>query len=216
LLVRVQGASDDASEVAAQFKQSVGPFLTKYCVECHNADVRESGIRVDQLDAGYEDTTLKLWEAIEKLVQHEEMPPVDAQQPTAEERLRFLKDVQVAMGWARTREVKRNGNIRRLTVSQYARTLKQLLGIEEELTGILPPDGISKDGFSNNSQTLQLNPLQLEAYLQIAERALELVMVDEAAAPTVQTFRTISWRIGAGSAQSVVTQSRLCGNRSCS
>ena len=189
LLGRVHGASDDATEVAVQFKQSVGPFLTKYCVECHNADVRESGIRVDQLDASYEDTTLKLWEAIEKLVQHEEMPPVDAQQPTAEERLRFLKDVQDAMGWARTREVKRNGNIRRLTVSQYARTLKELLGIAEELTGILPPDGISKDGFSNNSQTLQLNPLQLEAYLQIAERALELVMVDETAAPTVQTFQ---------------------------
>jgi hypothetical protein len=183
------GLASDEADVSEKFTQTVGPFLTKHCRECHNVDVRESGIRVDHLDARYEDSSLKLWEAIESLVEQGEMPPPDAEQPTAEERALFLDDLQRGLAWARTREVKRDGNIRRLTVSQYGRTLKELLGIEEELTGILPPDGVSKDGFSNNSQTLQLNPLQLEAYLQIAEMALDLVMVDESQTPTVQTFQ---------------------------
>lgn len=181
-------ASDEA-DISAKFTRTVEPFLAKYCRECHNVDHRESGIRVDHLDGSYNDSSLKLWEAIESLVQQGEMPPRDGEQPTLEERTLFVEEVQHGLAWARTREVKRNGNIRRLTVSQYGRTLRDLLGIEEELTGILPPDGISKDGFSNDSQTLQLNPLQLEAYLQIAERALQLVMIDESQIPSVQTFQ---------------------------
>lgn len=182
-------ADEQVLEVSQRFQQQVGPFLTKYCVQCHNADERESGIRVDQLSESYDDSTLKLWEAIDKLVEHGEMPPREAEQPEEAARREFLTSLRLGLAWARTREVKRNGNIRRLTVSQYDRSLKELLGIQEELTSILPPDGVSKDGFNNNSQTLQLNPLQLEAYVQIAERALDSVLVDEQAVPAVQTFQ---------------------------
>lgn len=175
--------------IAQQFKEGIGPFLVQYCTECHNADNREAGIRLDQLNEAYDDSTLKLWEAIEKLVQHEEMPPREAEQPNNELRAKFLADLKRALNWARSRELPRNGNIRRLTVSQYAHTLHELLEIEEDVSSILPPDGISKDGFSNNSQTLQLSPLQLEAYWQIAERALDLVYVDEKEIPTIQTFQ---------------------------
>ena len=182
-------AQDQPTDIHAQFEKSVRPFLTHYCTECHNVDQRESGIRVDNLSEAYDDSSLKLWEAIGKLVLNEEMPPEEAEQPTAEERLQFLDSVNHALNWARGRELKRNGNIRRLTVSQYANTLRDLLSIDEQLTGILPPDGISKDGFSNNSQTLQLNPTQLEAYLQIAEKALDLVLIDETAQPTIQAFQ---------------------------
>ena len=175
--------------IARQFKEGIGPFLAQYCTECHNADNREAGIRLDHLNESYDDSSLKLWEAIENLVQHEEMPPREAEQPAGELREKFLADLKRALNWARSREVPRNGNMRRLTVSQYAHTLHELLEIDEEVSSILPPDGISKDGFSNNSQTLQLSPLQLEAYWQIAERALDLVYVDEKEIPTIQTFQ---------------------------
>ena len=182
-------AQELPTDIQKQFETIVRPFLTNYCTECHNVDQRESGIRVDNLQESYDDSTLKLWDAISKLVTNEKMPPSDADQPSAQDRSKFLESLNHALSWARSRELKRNGNIRRLTVSQYANTLRDLLGIDEELTGILPPDGISKDGFSNNSQTLQLNPTQLEAYLQIAEKALDLVLIDENAKPTVQAFQ---------------------------
>jgi len=182
-------SQDIPSHIQMQFEKSVRPFLNNYCTACHNVDQRESGIRVDNLNESYDDSTLKLWEAISKLVIDEEMPPDEAERPSAEDRKLFLSSLNNALDWARSREVKRNGNIRRLTVGQYANTLRDLLGIDEQMTGILPPDGISKDGFSNNSQTLQLNPTQLEAYLQIAEKALDLVLIDETAQPKVQAFQ---------------------------
>ena len=124
-----------------------------------------------------------------------EMPPQEAAQPPSSDRAAFLTAVRNGVNWARLREVPRQGNIRRLTVSQYANTLRDLLGIEENLTSILPPDGVSKDGFSNNSQTLQLSPLQMEAYLQIAEQAVDSVLIEEVKTPTVQAFQM---ELGAG------------------
>lgn len=187
--------ADDRAEVEAMLQQNVHPFLKTYCYECHNVDHREAGIRLDHLDSLYEDATIKLWEAVDHLVDVGEMPPQEAVQPESKERARFLAALRAGVNWARLREVPRHGNIRRLTVSQYANTLRDLLGIEDNLTSILPPDGVSKDGFSNNSQTLQLSPLQMEAYLQIAEQALDSVLIDEAKTPTIQSFQM---ELGAG------------------
>jgi hypothetical protein len=187
--------ADDRAQVEALFEQNVLPFLKTYCFECHNVDNREAGIRLDHLDSHYEDATIKLWEAVAHLVDVGEMPPQEAVQPESKDREGFLTALSSGVNWARLREVPRHGNIRRLTVSQYANTLRDLLGIEENLTSILPPDGVSKDGFSNNSQTLQLSPLQMEAYLQIAEQALDSVLIEEAKMPPVQAFQM---ELGAG------------------
>ena len=53
----------------------------------------------------------------------------------------------------------------------------------------MPPDGLSKDGFANNGQTLLLLPLQVETYFDIAEKAFDLCIVDENTKPVVQNFR---------------------------
>ncbi|HEY2250831.1 MAG TPA: DUF1592 domain-containing protein, partial [Planctomycetaceae bacterium] len=90
---------------------------------------------------------------------------------------------------ARSRPTPKNGSVRRLTVAQYRNTIRDLLGLEDDLTGALPPDAISKDGFANNGQTLELSPLQVEAYFDIAEKALDLCIVDEHVKPVIQNFR---------------------------
>ena len=158
-------------------------------MRCHNEEKMKSGIRVDHLDGGLAERNVRLWEAIRKLVADEEMPPEKQPQPTGEQR-RVLSDwSNEALALARARQREKNGSVRRLTVSQYSNTLRDLLGIEDDLTGILPPDGVSNDGFSNNGQTLLLSPLLVESYFDIAEKALNLCIVDEEAKPVVQNFR---------------------------
>ena len=180
-------AAADTDEKA--FRESVQPFLKKHCVRCHNADKTKSGIRVDQLNGTPEDKHLPLWKNILKQVEDEAMPPEDEPQPTADERQALLEWIPRAMNAAMARNTARNGSVRRLTVSQYRNTLRDLLGIEDDLTEVLPPDGISKDGFANNGQTLLLSPLQVEAYFDIAEKSLDLCIVDERTRPVIENFR---------------------------
>lgn len=178
-----------ASADDKQYPEFVQPLLNKYCARCHNADKMKSGVRVDKLSALPDDKQLRLWKKIQRQVADEAMPPEDEPQPTDEERARFTGWVERTVNAALARNTERNGSVRRLTVPQYRNTLRDLLGLDEDLTEGLPPDGVSKDGFANNAQAMVLSPLQVEAYFDIAEKALELCMVDERSQPAIQNFR---------------------------
>ncbi len=94
-----------------------------------------------------------------------------------------------ALDAAWSRPAPKNGMVRRLTVAQYRNTLRELLRLEDDLTESLPPDAVSSDGFVNNKDTLQLSPLLLEAYFDVAADALNRAIVDPKSKPTIQNFR---------------------------
>ncbi|MCH2162187.1 MAG: DUF1592 domain-containing protein [Phycisphaerales bacterium] len=164
-------------------------LLATYCLGCHGPERMKAGIRLDQFGATLDDEDLFLIEETLEKLRSGEMPPEDAPQPTNEQR-RALED------WARSQLANaeraantRHGTIRRLTVGQYRNTLRDLLGLEDQVTGILPPDAISRDGFTNNSSAMTLSPLLMETYFEIAEEALDRCIVDESATPVIQNFR---------------------------
>jgi len=175
--------------ITQEFDGSVKGLLRRFCVDCHSVDNMESGIRVDHLDGTLPERSLKLWEAIRRNLDEATMPPQESDQPTDDERAAMIDWIDRAFAMARSRPDEKNGSTRRLTVAQYQNTLRDLLGIKEHLTDILPPDAVSADGFLNNGQTLELSPLLLEAYFNIAEKALDLCIVDENARPQIQNFR---------------------------
>lgn len=171
------------------FEQYVKPFLNQNCVKCHNADQPTAGVRVDHLNATLEDRHVATWENIRHRVAEGTMPPKGLPRPDQAANARVLEWIAGAVETAKLRPAPKNGLVRRLTVAQYRNTLRELLKLEDDLTEILPPDAISKDGFVNNRETLQLSPLLMEAYLEIAEEALSRAMVDPAAKPAIQNFR---------------------------
>lgn len=181
----------DSSEltVGVSFTEQVQPLLQKHCLRCHNADTMKSGIRVDQLDGSLQDRHLFLWRDIRKQVDDGAMPPEDEEQPTKDEREFLSNWIEQAMNVAKSRDTQKNGSVRRLTVSQYRNTMRDLLKLEENLSEVLPPDGVSKEGFANNGQVLGLSPLQMEYYFDIAEKSLDLCIVDEDSKPVIQNFR---------------------------
>ncbi len=174
---------------AQRFRTDVQPVLRQYCERCHRADEQKSGVRVDQLTGEPEDRHFGLLEAIRSQMAEEAMPPSDEPQPTAAERQAVTSWIERVTLLAKTRQRAKNGSIRRLTVTQYRRTLRDLLHLEEDVTTSLPADGISKDGFTNHDKTLSLSPLLLESYFEIASRALDRTIVDENKKPTIQFFR---------------------------
>ncbi|HEX4612001.1 MAG TPA: DUF1592 domain-containing protein, partial [Urbifossiella sp.] len=183
------GVADEPVPQEKAFDRDVKPFLTRYCVRCHKVEKLTSGVRVDHLTAALDEPQIRLWEHLHKQIGDGAMPPEDATQPTADERKRAVEWIGKALAAARTRPTPKNGSTRRLTAAQYRNTLRELLLLEDELADVLPPDAVSRDGFVNNKETLQLSPLLLEAYFEIAEKALDRCVVDPATKPTVQTFR---------------------------
>lgn len=193
------------------FDQYVKPFLQKNCVACHNADNMTAGVRVDHLDAGLDDRHLRIWEGIRHRVKDGSMPPKGLPQPSVTERDRIVQWIGQALETARLRPSPKNGSARRLTVAQYRNTLRDLLKIDDDFTELLPPDAVSKDGFLNNQETLQLSPLLIEAYLEIAEEALNRAIVDPDFKPSIQNFRM---DLGAGINKNPIPDELILGANS--
>src|SRR5258706_7135096 len=142
---QARAADGPAVPLEASFQQQAKPFLEQHCVQCHNADVMTSGVRVDHLDATLQDRHLRLWEAVRKKIGDESMPPKGLPQPTSAERQQMVEWITGALDVARSRPTPKNGLVRRLTVSQYRNTLRELLLLDDVLTEALPPDAVSRD-----------------------------------------------------------------------
>lgn len=180
-------------ESAVSFEKFAEPFLKQNCLRCHDGDTSMGGVRMDRLDATFDDRHIEIWEAVRERIDAGTMPPKNAKpQPTEAERERMTKWIDEGLAAARTRRVTRNGLIRRLTVAQYRNTLRELLLLEDDVSEILPADAVSKEGFLNNHERLELSPLLTETYFEIAEKALDRVILDPSAlasGPSIQNFR---------------------------
>ncbi|MEY3282691.1 MAG: hypothetical protein RIR86_704 [Acidobacteriota bacterium] len=183
-------AAAKEDELAASFEKFAQPFIKQNCLRCHDGDTSMGGVRMDQLNAKLEDRHILIWEAVRERIDAGTMPPKNAKpQPTDAERDQMTKWIDDALAVARARRISMNGLIRRLTVAQYRHTLRELLLLEDDFSEILPADAVSKDGFLNNHERLELSPLLTETYFEIAEKALNRVIIDPQAKPSIQNFR---------------------------
>jgi mono/diheme cytochrome c family protein len=207
-VVAAQAAGSAEQALHESFDRQVNPFLARNCVVCHNADLPTSGVGLDQLDASLSDRQLRLWEVVQKRIVDGTMPPKTMPQPSGADRQQMVKWITEALDVARSRPTPKNGIVRRLTVSQYRNTLRELLRLGDDLTDALPPDAVSKDGFVNNVETLQMSPLLMEAYFEIAEEAFTRSIVDPDSKPSIQNFRL---DLGAGVNPDPLTEKLILG-----
>ena len=152
--LKADAASTAEAEVIAGYETIAKPFLDANCVSCHNVDAAVAGVRVDLLNDKLEDRHIRVWQGIRRKVNDGTMPPEGLPQPTDEEKQRIVEWIGKAVEIARSRPRPKNGLVRRLTKAQYRNSLQELLKLDDDLTDILPPDAISKDGFVNNTATL--------------------------------------------------------------
>lgn len=99
VVVAVLGSVAQAEEkqppASAEFKTETLSFLTTYCAACHGKDTQEGDLRFDTISHDMtDDKTARLWNDIFAQVQFSEMPPDDAEQPTAMLKAKFLRQVE--------------------------------------------------------------------------------------------------------------------------
>lgn len=80
------------------FRKQVAPLFAKFCVDCHGPDDEEGGLSLHKIDpnliAGEDFET---WRIIRAQLRHADMPPPDADQPTAAERATILKWIRAEL-----------------------------------------------------------------------------------------------------------------------
>ena len=133
---------------ADSFRVRVAPFFKKYCVNCHDAETKESDLDLDKyVDAAGVVRDRKIWLNALQLVRDHEMPPAEQDsQPTVDERETFVASLRRLFREADAGKPRDPGPtlIRRLNRTEYDNTIRDLFHIDYQASlRLLPPDGQS-------------------------------------------------------------------------
>ena len=80
----------------SNFRKSVLPLLSKYCMDCHDSDTKKGSFDLESLAPNMlsDDDVLEQWRLVEEQLHFDDMPPDKKQQPSADEKSRILQWVR--------------------------------------------------------------------------------------------------------------------------
>lgn len=150
-------------------------FVRTYCFECHDNATAEAKLSLESLSMQPAD--FARWIPVFDKLRLGQMPPKEHKQPAADER-RQMTDRLGRKLQAASRELQQaEGRVvlRRLNVTEYETTLRDLLGRQVAVREFLPEETV-KAGFDNVSDVLNLSSVHLLRYQEAAEQALATVV----------------------------------------
>ena len=163
-------------------------LLDRYCVNCHNQQLKTAGIEFDTMDLARAGDDAAVWEKVVRQLGTGMMPPQGMPRPPAEDRAAFGSWLESTLDRAAEADPDpgRPG-VYRLTRTQYANAIRDLLALEIDGPSMLPPDDPAF-GFDNVADSLSFSPLLLERYLSAARKISRLAVGDATMQPAAATY----------------------------
>ena len=154
-----------ATATAADFEKDIKPLLENYCSDCHMDGSKKGDLSLDTPELHDH----KLWSAVWENLRAEMMPPFKKSQPSPDERQRIIAWIERDV-FKVDPEKPDPGRvtIRRLNREEYRNTIRDLLGIEYDVTDAFPTDDTGY-GFDTIGDVLSLSPLLMEKYMAAAQ-----------------------------------------------
>ena len=160
-------------------------MLSTYCVTCHNTRLKTGGLALDgevldRLNLQSAGDDAQVWEkALRKLRGHQ-MPPPGSPQPPQKDVDSFVAWMENALdstaGDARAKRPKAGYvPIQRLNRTEYAASVKALVGVDVNPKEVLPQD-IQVEGFDNIAAALSVSPAFLDQYVTAARHVAQLAV----------------------------------------
>ncbi len=168
-------AADRALAEKAFYERQLRPFLNKYCFDCHEGETPDSDVRLDvHASVGDLREDRKRWEKAIRMLQSGRMPPVDATQPPRNVKTGIANWLDTTLNYVDCDAPRDPGyvTIRRLNRNEYRNTIRDLLGVDFELSDDFPADDVGY-GFDTVGDVLSLPPILMEKYLAAAERVTD-------------------------------------------
>lgn len=173
-----------ASEADAQTA-----LVKQYCSVCHNDRMKSGGLTLASFDASQAAQHADVTEKMIRKLRAGMMPPPGVKRPddatlsalagTLESAIDKAAAARPDPGWR---------PFQRMNRAEYARSVRDLLGIDVDVAAFLPPDTIS-DGFDNVADVQAFSPTLMEGYLRAASQISRLAVGDRSASAGSTTYK---------------------------
>lgn len=170
-------SGDENVALDTEFRQTVVPFLTKHCLNCHGPDQQEGDLDLAVFDSvnrvkGAHPT----WRLILDRLESGEMPPAESDFHPSEV---LRSKVTLWIRRFRRSEANRTAGdpgivlARRLSNAEYNYSIRDLTGVDIQPTKEFPIDPANEAGFDNSGESLSMSPALLKKYLSAARTVVE-------------------------------------------
>ncbi len=168
-----------ASPSPDEFTRTIRPILAQNCSMCHNSANPKGP--VDFLKAQTSADVEKqrgVWRNVAAQLRNRTMPPV-ASKLTEQDRqmVAMWLDRHLQQTACSGQDYAGAVTIRRLNRRDYGNTIRDLLGVELDMTALFPEDGSGGEGFDTDGETLFVPPLMTEKYMDAAQQILNRVVI---------------------------------------
>src|SRR5437867_8408662 len=188
LLVLIASPAVMRTSTVAQAVAQAGQhraMLNTYCVTCHNTRVKTGGLALDgelldRLNLQSAGDDAQVWEKALRKLRGNQMPPPGSPQPPQ-------KDVDSFVAWMENALDSAAGDghakgpkagyvpIQRLNRTEYAASVKALVGVDVNPKEVLPQD-IQVEGFDNIAAALSVSPAFLDQYVTAARHVAQFAV----------------------------------------
>ncbi len=192
LLVFVSLTPSIGEKSTPAFAKEGIPFLKQYCFGCHAGDEPSADLSLDAFEDNF--SLIKnhdVWERVLGMLEANQMPPSDADQPPLKELESFIQHVDAIFEDASRTAKPDPGSItvRRLNRVEYRNSVRDLLGADFDPTENFPADDVGH-GFDNIGDVLTMSPLLMERYLEAAEAIVTRVIIVNPPKPSTNYINT--------------------------
>src|SRR5215469_8581173 len=150
-------------------------MLATYCFTCHNSRLKTGGLALDSLDLQTPEENAQIWEKAVRKLRGRLMPPPGNPQPAQKDIDSFLAWMENALD-SRAKGPKAGYvPIQRLNRTEYAASVKALVGVDVNAKDVLPQD-IQVGGFDNIATVLSVSPAFLDQYIAAARQIAKLAV----------------------------------------
>ncbi len=169
--------------------ESQTALVKQYCATCHNDRAKTGGLTLASFDVAAAEDNAAVAEKMIRRLRAGMMPPAGAKRPdetaitglagALESRIDNAASVNPNPGWR---------PFQRLNRAEYARSIRDLLDIDVDVSQFLPPDTVSH-GFDNVSDVQAFSATLMEGYLRAASKISSLAVGDKTAGASEATYK---------------------------
>lgn len=141
--------------------------LERYCVSCHDTDVKKGGVDLDSILGDGIAKHAETWEAVVKQLNARHMPPIGKKRPDEAGYEKVVRELTTELDRQPPKHVA-SPTLRRLTRVEYQNAVRDLLAVDFDAKSAFPTDEISH-GFDNITVG-DLPPALLDRYITAAQK----------------------------------------------
>src|SRR5262245_9586269 len=163
-------------------------LVNQYCATCHNDTTKAGGMSLAALDLAHIDQHAELVEKMIRKLRVGMMPPAGARRPETAVLQNFALSLETAIDKVAATSVNPGARLsQRLTRTEYAHSIRELLGIDVDVDPYLPPDTLS-GAFDNIADTQSFTPTQMDGYMRAAAKISREALGDPNAMSVTATY----------------------------